>query len=355
MEERYRDEVQDLFEQTDPGPFVYGGDSRATSPDSDHSPIRTYADKGGMTLSAISDRRFMAWIVAALMPLAGRRVFEIGTGSGYLAYALAQLTGPDGLVAGCEVIPELTEASTSNALIRSFPWIQIHAGDFVEIIPELGQFDIVIATSSMSILHATILNACKPDGGMIAVPIEIQGGGDCYTIFRRQGRVLEPLDAMLSVSVPTTGRYSPDPAWAVPVQQLVPDFDVSRAVRIMRADDLGHPVYGTLALRSFLQAHEPLFAAVSLAADQCSFAQNIAFGLVDRRAESFCFQHGDQLLLGGDRALALAERLAQRREEWEASGRASLADYQYLLEIEGGCGIAFAPAIAARSSAWRRR
>ena len=313
-------------EALDPAPFLLGvnADAQPTGKSS-QDPIGPYADRTGLTLSAISDRRFMAWIVTSLMPLTGRRVLEVGTGTGYLAYALVQLTGDKGSVDGCEIIEELFDASVRNPLIRSTPSLTLHLGDFVEVVPKLGQFDVVIATSAMSSIHPALLSACNPDGGMIALPIEIQGGGDCYTIFRREAAMLRTVDAMLSVSVPTMGSYSQEPAWLVPIDRMLPNFDKSKAVCVIRESRLGHPVYGTLALRSFLQAQEPLFAAVSLTDGDEPFVQRAAFGLVDKVTASFCLQQADQLILYGARGLALAERLASRIQDWEGEGQPSLA------------------------------
>jgi protein-L-isoaspartate O-methyltransferase len=346
--------VENLFESLDPASFIAGTSFSLPSSDTPrHGAIRTYADETGLTLSALSDRRFLTWIVASLMPLNGRRILEIGTGTGYLAYVLAQLAGDHGCVEGCEVIHELFAASVRNPMIRSTSAINLHDGDFVDIVPELGQFDIVIATSAMSNLHPVLLGACRPDGGMIALPIEIQGGGDCYTIFRREGAALSAVDAMLSVSVPTTGSYSSEPPWAVPVQRLIPDFDLSTAVRVARQIEWGHPVYGTLALRSFLQAHEPLFAAVSLGGDDQPFVRRMAFGLVDSEARSLCLQNSDQLLLSGGRALTLADYLDSRIHQWKAGGGKSLAGFRYTLPADAGNGVSFSPAIFSRASGCR--
>jgi protein-L-isoaspartate O-methyltransferase len=346
------EDIEGLFERLDPTSFVPEG--AVNSRPGSQNPIRTYADERGLTLSAISDRQFMAWIVAALMPLTGCRVLEIGAGTGYLAYALAQLVGSKGSVKGCEIIPELFETSIRNPLIRSTSTIELHQGDFVDVVPSLGQFDVVIATSAMSSLHPALLNACHDCGGMIAFPVEIQGGGDCYTIFRRQGATLRTVAAKLSVSVPTTGSYTPDPAWFAPLGRVLPAFDLSKVIRVYSNSFLGHPVYDTLSLRSFLQAHEPLFASVSLGDDGDSFVQKVAFGLVDKQAESFCLQLFDHLVLGGPNAFALARRYTARAQEWEAQGRPSLADYRYRLELDRPSGISFEAAISDRAEEWRR-
>jgi len=347
-------EITDLFETLDPALFLLGAAAGAERRDENvHSPIRTYADETGLTLSAISDRRFLAWIVSSLMPLTGRRVLEIGAGTGYLAYALAQFTGEGGSVHGCEIIRDLFDASACNPLIRSTSTINLHAGDFVDVVPKLGEFDVVIATSAMSSIHPAMLCACKSDGGLIALPIEVPGGGDCFTIFRREADTVRSIEALLSVSVPTTGRYSEDPAWLIPIDRILPDFDHCDVTCVTRESRLGHPVYGTLALRSFLQAHEPLFAAVSLAGDNVPFLQRAAFGLIDEENASFCLQLADEMLLYGVRGLALAEQLTSRIRAWQADGEPSLADFRYQLPLTSS-GIAFRPSILERSIGWNR-
>ncbi len=347
-------EIDQLFRTLDPALFLPDTTALRGNPNSpSQAPIRTYADETGLTLSAISDRRFMAWIVASLMPLAGRRVLEVGTGTGYLAYALAQFTGENGAIEGCEIIRDLFDASVRNPLICAMPRITLHAGDFVEVVPRLGQFDVVIATSAMSSIHPTLFRACNPDGGLIGLPIEIQGGGDCFTIFRREGDVVRAIDAMLSISVPTTGQYSDDPAWLTPIDRILPEGDLSGALYLTRENPLGHPVYGTLALRSFLQAHDSLFTAVSLASDDKPFIERAAFGLIDRESASFCLQRADQWILLGPRGLALAEQLTSRIRAWEADGKPSFADFRCLLPATDR-GISFAPAVLERALGWHR-
>lgn len=345
--------IDDLFEKMDPSSFLESIGSIQRNVDKDFKPIQTFVDEYGLTLSAISDRRLMQWIVHALMPLAGRRVLEIGSGTGFFSYAMAQLTGPRGTVEGCEIIPDLFSASMNNDLVRATPWMNIHHGDFVDVVPALGAFDAVVATSAMSYLHPAMLNACKPDGGIVAFPIELRGGGDCYTVFRRQGDQLETMDSLLSISVPTTGRYSPESAWAVPIETLHTDVDLSSAVRLSHANELGHHVYGTLRLRSFLQAHEASFTAVTIGGEASSFAQNLLFGLI--ADGSFCLQEPAHRLLGGRHALLLAEKLALRCREWEARGRESLADYSYRIAIGPDGGISFEPALLESALSWRRR
>jgi protein-L-isoaspartate O-methyltransferase len=347
--------IEILFESLDPALFLPGIAGAAQgAPTHSFGPIKTFSDNTGLTLSAISDRRFMAWIAASLMPLAGRRVLEVGSGTGYLAYALAQLTGCEGSVDGCEIIEELAEASMRNPLILSTPSITMHSGDFVDVVPRLGLFDVVVATSAMSSIHPTLLSAFDASSGLISLPIEIQGGGDCYTIFRRNGAMLQSMGAMLSVSVPTTGRYSSDPAWLIPVDRVLPEFDLSRAVVLVRDSQLGHPVYGTLALRSYLQAHEPLFIAVNLMGDSESFVQQSAFGLIDQESGSCCLQRADQLILNGPQGLMLAERFIAHVLAWETDGRPSLANYKYQLPIPHQAAVSFASAILARACNWKR-
>jgi protein-L-isoaspartate O-methyltransferase len=347
-------EIDHLFQTLDPALFLRGRAARTKRfSDLSRAPIRTYVDETGLTLSAISDRGFMAWIVASLMPLAGRRVLEVGTGTGYLAYALAQFTGETGTVAGCEIIRELFDASVRNPLICSVPRISLYLGDFVNVVPKLGLFDVVVATSAMSSIHPVLLRACNPDGGLIGLPIEIQGGGDCFTIFRREGVTIRPIAAMLSISVPTTGKYTEDPAWLTPIDRILPDIDLSRALCIKRENSLGHPVYGTLGLRSFLQAHEPLFAAVSLAGDNEPFVERAAFGIINQDSGSFCLQWADQWIVFGQCGLALAEQLTWRIQAWEADGKPSLADFRYQLSATEK-GVSFGPAILERAGNWQR-
>lgn len=345
-----RDEVLRLVEQAfssiDPAHFLNLTASEGSNALAGDDAIPTFRRNDGLVLSAISNRSFLRDLACMIMPLEGKRVFEIGSGTGYLACVLSGLCGTTGQMQGCEIIPQLWSASRNNVLLAACGNVSLTFGDFVEVLPEKGLFDVVIGTSSFSLLHASIINACSPEGGLIVLPIEIPGGGDCMTIFQRRGSTLLVKDAMLSVSVPTTGHYSDREVWAPQVGHVLPDWHVSQKTMIGLPSGITHTIPGTLAFRSFLLFDEPLYQAVSVGAGPLSRADDMAFGLICTSTRSCCLQRGHSLILQGRRALELAERFVTRRRLWESRGRPSLATYRYSVDLTRRAHFAFVPALS---------
>jgi protein-L-isoaspartate O-methyltransferase len=344
MRQSYEMLVDRVLREFEPRKFLKNTLAEVSEESFGDAAIRTFSDGQGLTLSAISDRRFLRWMIGALMPLEGKRIFEIGTGTGFVAQVLERLCEPGGTVFGCEIIPEIFHVSRDNLSCSPETKVELMFGDFVDVLPGHGKFDVIVGTSSFARLHSCIVEASCPDGGKIAIPIEIPGGGDCFTIFERSGYWLQTKVASLTVSVPTTGRYSEHCIWAPTVESVLPNFQLAPKTTIRVQAAVEDPIRDSLAFRSFLLFHEPLFQAVSLAPGVLR-AHDMAFGLIHAATESCCLQHGQNLILAGPNALGLAGKLSQQRRRWEGDGRPSLADSIYKINLQAGVDFTFSPAL----------
>ncbi|MDO8425302.1 MAG: L-isoaspartyl protein carboxyl methyltransferase, partial [bacterium] len=56
-----------------------------------------------------------------LEPLPGARVLDVGSGSGWTTALLAHIVGPEGIVTGIEVIPDLVALGQQNLRKYNFP------------------------------------------------------------------------------------------------------------------------------------------------------------------------------------------------------------------------------------------
>jgi protein-L-isoaspartate O-methyltransferase len=334
--------LDQLFSSLDPAAYLGESGLAAFSPNT--SPIKTFSDDNGLVLSAISDRLFLRWIVEKLLPLEGRRIFEIGTGTGYFATLLGRLCGPAGAVYGCEIISSLYAQSTDNRYLAETGNVFVHHGDFVDILPALGTFDILIATSSLSRIPRCVIDSCRPDGGRLALPIEIPGGGDCFTVFERQGDRLSVKSAKMSISVPSTGAYSQRAFWARPVTDLLPNIQRSGRIAISCIDDFKDPIRDSLPFRSYLFFHENRFDAVNFGAGTLSRAADMGFGLFEEDGEAAILRRGNSLLAIGRRGLELAASFSSLREQWHSAKRASLAEFRYTIDLSGRRDIELVPA-----------
>ncbi|WP_082190525.1 protein-L-isoaspartate O-methyltransferase family protein [Bradyrhizobium pachyrhizi] len=307
------------------------------------SPVKTYSDNNGLVLSAISDREFLRWIVETVLPLENCRVFEVGSGTGYFAALLGRLCGPAGAVYGCEIIPSLYERSIHNRHLTELGNVFVHCGD--DILPKLGIFDVLIATSSLSRIPRAVIDACRPEGGRLAFPIEIPGGGDCFTIFERRGDRLFVKSAKLSVSVPSTGTYSQRAFWARPVTDLLPNIERLGRITISSMEEFRDSIRDSLSLRSYLFFHDGRFEAVNFGAGNLSRAADMGFGLFDIAEESAVLRRGNTTVAVGHRGLELAAIFSSLQEDWNKAKRVSLADFRYTIDVSGRRDIELVPAM----------
>ena len=74
--------------------------------------VMNHVDAAGEPLpSSNSQPSYVLWLIGLLRPELGHHVFEIGSGSGWLAAVMARLVVDDGRVTGIEIIPDLAEQS----------------------------------------------------------------------------------------------------------------------------------------------------------------------------------------------------------------------------------------------------
>lgn len=106
-------------------------------------------------------------ILQAVLPEKGHRVLEIGTGSGWFTALLAQRAAR---VVSIERIAELSQIARSNLAYANVENAELIVGDaFAEPLPVTGEFDLVIATGSVSTLPDSWLALLKPGGRLFAV------------------------------------------------------------------------------------------------------------------------------------------------------------------------------------------
>ncbi len=333
--------LQSAFRAFSPTEFLPASHRELTTQVDEDEPLETYRRQDGLVLSAISNRNFLKEILSGVMPLRGKRVFEIGTGTGYLAALLGLLCGPDGHVVGCEIIPELFSLSVANIERTGLKNVTLIGGDFTQALVANDAFDVLIATSSMSSIHPSVVGACKKSGGNILMPIEIPGGGDCFTTFKRTDDHLEVLQSKLSISVPTTGRYSDQSIWAHPVRHLFPDWDSERALVLPLQRRSRHFIHETLPFRSFLFYREPAYLAVNLGTGHLGYANDMAYGLMCEQTLSCFLEAETNALMRGPKRIELAGKWERLKQLWNYESNPTLADYRYQLYLSDKNGFQF--------------
>ncbi len=125
----------------------------------------------------------------------GDRVLEIGTGSGYQAAILRELT-PE--VYTIEIIPEL--AATARRIFDELDYADIHTlrADGYYGWEEFAPFDAIIVTAAPDHLPSPLVAQLRDDGGRMVIPIGPPGGYQSLWFVQRHGEDID-MNRMLDV------------------------------------------------------------------------------------------------------------------------------------------------------------
>lgn len=143
------------------------------------------------------------YIVALMTELldlkGGEKVLEIGTGSGYQAAILAELSKE---VYTIEIIKSLASMSKKRLLELGYQNIQVKAGDGYLGWPEFAPFDAIIVTAAPDHIPKPLIEQLK-EGGRMVVPVGTHTQ-ELKKIVKRSGKI-ETADVIPVLFVPMTG------------------------------------------------------------------------------------------------------------------------------------------------------
>jgi protein-L-isoaspartate(D-aspartate) O-methyltransferase len=149
----------------------------------------------------ISQPYMVAIMSAALGPVAGKRVLEIGTGSGYQAAVLAELAAD---VITIERRPELGEMARQTLTSLGYTSITVIVGDGSLGYPACAPYAGILVTAGAPQVPVS-LKAQLADGGRLVVPVGSQEHQDLLVI-ERVGETFVEVRAEACVFVPLIGR-----------------------------------------------------------------------------------------------------------------------------------------------------
>lgn len=113
----------------------------------------------------------------------GERVLEIGTGSGYQAAILAELTDQ---VYSIEIIPELATRARETLDRLGYSQVTTKQADGYWGWEEYAPFDAIIVTAAPDHVPQPLVNQLA-DGGKMVIPIGPPGGYQSLWVLERQG------------------------------------------------------------------------------------------------------------------------------------------------------------------------
>ncbi len=117
----------------------------------------------------------------------GRRVLEIGTGSGYQAAILAEMGAE---VYSIEIIPELGQGAQKILASLGYQKAKVKIGDGYLGWPEAAPFDAIIVTCSPHKIPEPLKNQLA-EGGRLVIPVGDRFTQNLVRLTKKEGRIIE--------------------------------------------------------------------------------------------------------------------------------------------------------------------
>ena len=131
----------------------------------------------------ISQPYIVALMTQLVNPQPGKKVLEIGTGSGYQAAVLAELTDQ---VYSIEIIPELAGRAEATLKRLGYDKIVVKQADGYWGWAEHAPFDAILVTAAPDHVPQPLVNQLA-EGGVMVIPVGPPGGYQSLWILERHG------------------------------------------------------------------------------------------------------------------------------------------------------------------------
>lgn len=130
----------------------------------------------------ISQPSLVALMTQLLRIDRGDKVLEIGTGAGYQAAILAELTPK---VYTIEIVPELARSARERLRRLGYTAVQVRTGDGYQGWPEHAPFDSIIVTCAPDHVPEPLVEQLK-EGGRMVIPVGPEGGPQTLYLLEKQ-------------------------------------------------------------------------------------------------------------------------------------------------------------------------
>jgi len=119
----------------------------------------------------ISQPYTVAFMLELLQPMAGERILDVGSGSGWTTALLAAIVGEAGRVWGVELVPELVQFGQQNVAKYTFPQASIQQATKVIGLPAEAPFDKILVSAAADTLPLVLAEQLRP-GGTLVIPVD---------------------------------------------------------------------------------------------------------------------------------------------------------------------------------------
>jgi len=151
----------------------------------------------------ISQPYIVALMTQLLQLKRGDKVLEIGTGSGYQAAVLAELTDE---VYTVEIIPELAESAAERLRRLGYDKVHVKNADGYYGWEEHAPYDAIIVTAAPDHVPQPLIQQLK-DGGRLVIPVGPPGGYQTLWQIVKKGEEIESRNITGVIFVPLTGGH----------------------------------------------------------------------------------------------------------------------------------------------------
>ena len=145
------------------------------------------------------------YVVALMTELAeikpGEKVLEIGTGSGYQAAVLSELTDP---VFTIEILPKMAARAEHRLQAMGFTQVHVRTGDGYLGWPEEAPFDAILVTAAPDELPEALLGQLA-EAGVLVAPVGERGTQRLRRLRKKEGKIVEEDEAIPVSFVPMVG------------------------------------------------------------------------------------------------------------------------------------------------------
>ena len=154
----------------------------------------------GVMLSTASQPTMVALMLEQLRVPSRARVLEVGTGSGYNAALLAELTGPLGSVITIDIEPDLAVAAAQQLLSLGYRNVRVLCADGTRGYELAAPYDRIIVTASAPYISRALYEQLR-EGGLIVAPIG-SAKSQRSMAFERYAGGLREIDAIACTFIP---------------------------------------------------------------------------------------------------------------------------------------------------------